>query len=307
MAIQVVTGAFSYTGGYIARRLLAQGDEVRSLSRGPAPSGHPLEGKVGVEKLQFIDEDALVRSIEGADTLYNTYWIRFPHEGSSFEAAVENSSRLFRAAERAGVRRIVHISVTHATDPLPYPYFRGKAAVERALAESPVPSAVVRPSLIFGGREEILINNIAWLLRRAPFFLLPGDGRYRLQPVAVQDVAEIAVSLGAGDERVTLDAVGPQVFTFRGFVRTIARAVGSHAAIVGAPVPLVLPLTRILGALVNDVLVTPSELGAMMDEVMLSTDPPTGATRFSEWLSDNRDWLGRSYAHELRRNWSSPA
>jgi len=303
--LQVVTGAFSYTGGYIARELLADGHDVRTLARAPAPRGHPLGGKVSVAPLQFADEEALAGSLRGAEVLFNTYWIRFPRRGSTFDEAVANSARLFRAAERAGVRRIVHVSVTHATDDLPYPYFRGKAEVERELARCSVPGAVVRPSLVFGGREEILINNLAWMLRRMPLFLVPGDGRYRLQPVAVQDVAKLAVRLGASDERVTIDAVGPEIFSFEESLRLIRAVVGSHALLVHAPVGVTLPVTRMLSRFLRDVLVTTEELGAMMDEVMVSADPATGEIRFSAWIRDQAAWLGRRYAHELSRNWDA--
>ncbi len=303
VSLDVVTGAFSYTGGYIARRSLAEGREVRTLTRRPPPPGHPLSGKISQATLQFSDEMALAKSLKGAEVLYNTYWIRFPRDGSTFEGAVENSRRLFRAAERAGLRRIVHVSVTHATDDLPYPYLRGKAEVEAVLMDSSVPGAVVRPSLIFGGREEILINNIAWLLRRMPLFAIAGDGRYQLQPVSVQDVAQLCVRLATTDERLIVDAGGPETYTFADFVTLIGEVVGSPARIVRLDPRIVLPIARVLGWLMRDVLVTRQELEEMMDEVMVSPDPPLGQVRFSAWVRDQAEWLGRRYAHELNRNW----
>jgi len=302
--LDVVTGAFSYTGSYIAERLLVQGREVRTLSRGPAPLGHPLADRVSVERLQFEDGEVLAESLKGAEVLYNTYWIRFPHAGSTFDQAVENNRCLFAAAEKAGIERIVHVSVTHATDDLPYPYFIGKAEVERMLATSPVPGAIVRPSLIFGGRQEILINNLTWLLRRLPLFIVPGDGRYRLQPVAVQDLARIAVELGKTRDRVTVDAVGPEIFTFDEFMRLLRDNAHAKSAIIHLPPALVMPIARVMGAVLRDVLATPGELGAMMDEVMVSADPPTGEISFRRWIGEQSEWLGHRYAHELNRNWS---
>ncbi len=198
----VVTGAFSYSGGVIARRLLDQGCEVVSLSRRAAPAGHPLAGAVAVEPLQFGDADALERALRGAEVLFNTYWIRFGRDGASFDGAVENSRVLFAAARRAGVGRIVHLSVTNASAGSPFAYFRGKAAVERVLAETTPEHAVIRPSLVFGGREEILVNNMAWLLRRLPVYAVPGDGAYRVQPVAVGDVADLALAAALAQRRV---------------------------------------------------------------------------------------------------------
>ena len=290
----VVTGAFSYTGRAIAARLIAEGREVRTLSRfGPRPG----DVAIPVAPLQFDDRAALRESLRGAETLYNTYWIRFPHGGMTFERAVANSRTLFRAAAEAGVRRIVHISVSSPSEGSPYPYFRGKAAVERDLAEVGVPYAVVRPTLVFG-RNDILVNNIAWILRRFPVFLVPGGGDYRVQPVAVEDVARIAV-----DAEGTVDAAGPETFTFLELVRELARAVASRARILRTGVGLALALTRVAGLPLRDIVLTRDELGGLMDSLLVSHDAPTGTAGFGEWLSENGETLGRSYVSELARNW----
>ena len=230
----VVTGVFSYTGGAIARQLLDRGDEVVSLSRRPAPAGHPLAGAVAREPLQFDDPELLVRSLEGADVLFNTYWIRFPREGADFASAVANSRALFEAAGRAGVRRIVHLSVTNAAADSPYAYFRGKAEVEAALAETTSEHAVIRPSLVFGGREEILVNNMAWLLRKLPVYAVPGDGSYRVQPVFVGDVAGLAIAAADGCRPIAAGCRRPGDLHLRRVPRR-PRAGAAHAVAAGAP------------------------------------------------------------------------
>jgi NADH dehydrogenase len=300
----VVTGVFSYTGGAIARQLLDRGDEVVSLSRRPAPPGHPLAGAVVREPLQFDDPELLSRSLRGADVLFNTYWIRFPRDGASFAQAVANSRSLFQAAARAGVRRIVHLSVTNAAADSPYAYFRGKAAVEAALAETTSDHAVIRPSLVFGGREEILINNIAWLLRKLPAYAVPGDGGYRVQPVFVSDVAGLAIAAAEGDGPSLQDAVGPEIYTFDEFLSTLARALHTRSRLVHLPPAVVAALGRAIGPLVRDVLITPEELGALTSELLISRLPATCHTSFAEWLPAAAPWLGRRYANELRRNWA---
>ena len=302
-----VTGAFSYSGGVIAGRLLDAGYEVVTLSRGPAPPGHRLAGQIAVEPLQFTDSEALVRGLEGSEVLVNTYWIRFGRDGATFAGAVENSRVLFESARRAGVRRIVHLSVTNPSPDSPLGYFRGKAAVEHVLAETMPEHAVIRPSLVFGGREEILVNNMAWLLRHLPLYAVPGDGRYRVQPVSVEDVADLALAAAGGAGASVCDAVGPEVYTFDAFLRLLNRTVSGRARLVHLPPPVVVSLGRVLGRLMGDVMITREELAALMSELLVSSDPPTGTRSFAAWLPGQAEWLGRRYANELRRNWRDSA
>src|SRR3989442_5900057 len=192
----VVTGAFSYTGKYIAQRLLALGQPVKTLTRRPPvdPDKH-----LSVAPLDFTDRDGLAGALRGASTLYNTYWVRFPRGRVTFEQAVANSERLIEAAVAAGARRIVHISVTNAEATSSLPYFKGKGLVEEAIKRSGLSYAIIRPTLIFG-QEDVLLNNIAWFLRRMPGFGIPADGSYRVQPVFVEDVADLAVFAGSQNE-----------------------------------------------------------------------------------------------------------
>jgi uncharacterized protein YbjT (DUF2867 family) len=278
---------------------------VRSLSRRPPPQGHPLADLVGVDALQFSDADRLARALDGADVLYATYWIRFPHAGVTFDDAVSNLRLLFAAAERAGVRKVVYISVSNPSPDSPFAYFRGKAAAEAALAETSLDWAVIRPTLIFGGREEVLISNISWLLRRLPLYALPGRGHYRVQPVAVEDVAELAVRAAAATGSVVMDAAGPEIYRFADLVRALRDALYAPARLASTPVAAIPYLASLVGVVVRDVVLTREELGALMAELLVSHDPPAGTRRFSEWLPAQTGWLGRRYANELRRNWSA--
>ena len=298
----VVTGAFSYTGQAIARLLVAEGGDVWSLSRRQESLPDlPLR----VEPLQFADESLLVQSLRGARTLYNTYWIRFPHGGVGFEEAVQNSRTLFRAAGRAGIRRVVHLSVTNASLGSPLPYFRGKAEVEEILAESGLPYAIVRPTLVFGP-EDILVNNIAWILRRFPIFLVPGDGRYLLQPVSVEDVARIAVHAAREPGNLTVDAAGPDTLSFEALVRLVAAATGSRARLVHTPPGLALALVTLAGRLLRDVVLTREELDGLRASLLVSRHEPSGADRLGDWVAQNAGSLGTAYVSELARNWREP-
>jgi NADH dehydrogenase len=296
----IVTGAFSYTGRAIAERLLAEGQAIRTLTRREARTD-PLARRIESAPLQFRDAAALTAALRGALVLYNTYWIRFERGESTFARAVENTRVLFHAAAVAGVQRIVHVSVTNAALDSPFPYFRGKAALERELKASGLSHAIVRPTLVFG-REDILVNNIAWILRRLPVFLVPGDGTYRVQPVSVADTAAICVAAATETRGQTLDAAGPDTFTFEELVRRIAAAVGSRARIVHSRPRLGLRLSRLVGALRRDVLLTSDELGGLTGSLLVSAEPPRGRDRFDEWLADEADRLGRRYVSELARN-----
>jgi uncharacterized protein YbjT (DUF2867 family) len=295
--VDIITGAFSYTGRWIADELLRRGREVVTLSRSATPRG----SSIAARPLQFADVEALTQSLEGAETVYNTYWIRFERGMSTFERAVRNTRALFAAAGRAGVQRLVHVSVTNAKPDSPLPYFRGKAQLEVALREAGLSYAIVRPTLVFGP-EDILVNNIAWSLRRFPLFLMPGAGEYRVQPVSVRDTAWIAVEAGLADENVEVDAAGPETLTFESLARLVRRAVGARARLVHVPPRLALAASRVVGWARRDVILTREELDGLMASLLTSPDPPLGAERFSDWVVSNADTLGRAYVSELARN-----
>ena len=168
----IVTGAFSYTGRYVAGRLLEEGVGLRTLNRN-LQRENPFGGAIPAYPLDFSDPDGLRRSMEGAGVLY-TYWIRFGRGRNTFEQAVENTRTLFEAAAGAGVGRIVHFSVVNASVDSRMPYFRGKGEVEEFLNNVGMPCAIIRPTLVFG-QGDLLLNNMAWALRRFPVF--PYSGR----------------------------------------------------------------------------------------------------------------------------------
>jgi uncharacterized protein YbjT (DUF2867 family) len=297
--LHAVTGAFGFTGRYIAQRLINASKRVRALIGRNRPN--PFGDRIEVARLQFDDFQALVDSLKGVDVLYNTYWVRFNYGETTFERAVQNSQMLIRAAEEAGVRRLVHISITNPSEDSPLPYFRGKALVERAIRNSSLSYGIIRPTVLFG-EGDILLNNIAYFLRRFPIFIVPGKGDYRLQPVYVDDVAALAVEAGERMDNFALDAVGPEVFTFAELVRLIRDAVGSKAKIVHAPPSLTMLCIRVLNYFVNDIVLTREELEGLMANLLVSDQPPTCPTRFSEWLRENAEQMGLHYASELKRH-----
>jgi NADH dehydrogenase len=295
----VVTGAFSYSGAAIASELRAAGRRVRTLTGHPGRA--PADTRIEVRPLDFADPAGLAASLRGARTLFNTYWVRFAHGQVSHETAVARSRVLFQAAAEAGVPRVVHVSITHPSADSPYPYFRGKAAVEQALRDLRLSHAVLRPAILFGGNG-VLINNIAWLLRRLPVFAVGGSGEYRIRPIHVHDLAQLAVQAGDETETEVIDAVGPERPTFAELVQFIKETVGSRSQVVRVPGSLIPPAARLLGLALRDTLLTAEEYQAMADGLADTDGPATGETSLNQWITDHKGTLGRSYANELDRH-----
>jgi nucleoside-diphosphate-sugar epimerase len=299
--LDVVTGAFSYSGRAIARALIDNGRTVRTIT------GHPERGlehpDIEVRPLDFDDQLGLVESLRGARTLFNTYWVRFARGQIDHELAVANSRTLFLAAKRAGVRRIVHVSITNPSIESTFPYFRGKALVERALAESEVSYAILRPAILFGG-DGVLINNIAWLLKHLPVFGVGGDGNYRIRGIHVDDLARLCIQMSEENYDSVTDAVGPERPTFNELVASIRDAVGARARIVHVPGASVPMLSALLGLVLRDILLTGEEYRAMASGLADTDGPSTGHTCLSRWISECGSSLGAQYANELSRHFS---
>ena len=294
-----VTGAFSYSGKYITRRLLEMGEEVITLT-GHSNRPDPFGGKVKAYPLDF-DEASMTHSLQGIDVLVNTYWVRFDKDENTQPRAVENTRKLVNAAKAAGVKRMVHISITNPSAESHLPYFWGKAANEKAVIESGMTYAILRPTVLVGD-EDILINNIAYLLRRFPFFALPGNGSYELQPVHVDDVAELAVEGVYRADCYIIDAVGPDIFTFKGMVQLIGEKISAKRPLISVPPRLALLAAQFLSLFVGDVLLTPEEVEGLMAGLLVSKDPPLGRTRLADWLEANRNRVGAKYASEIKRH-----
>jgi NADH dehydrogenase len=296
-----VTGGFSYSGKYITRRLLARGEDVVTLT-GHLHRPDPFDGRVPAHPLDFDRPDQLEDSLKNCQVLVNTYWIRFDRGRNTQMAAVEDTRRLLGAAAHAGVGRVVHLSITNPALESPLPYFRGKAENELAVMNSGMSYAILRPTVLFGA-EDILINNIAFLLRRFPFFLLAGAGEYRLQPIYVDDLAELVVRAVYSDSDALTDAVGPETFSFRELVTLIGETIGRPRPLLPVPPGLLLLAARLLSLLLGDVLLTRHEIDGLMAGLLVSTEPPLGRTRLSDWLQANRLTLGTKYASELKRHY----
>jgi NADH dehydrogenase len=297
--IHAVTGAFGYSGRYIADRLVNAGCEVITLTNSPGRA-NPFGDRVRAVPLSFDAPVKLAQSLAGVEVLYNTYWVRFNHATFTHEQAVKNTLVLFHAAKQAGVRKIVHVSITNPTEDSPLEYFAGKARLEHALMESGLAYSILRPTVLFG-REDILINNIAWALRRFPFFAVFGDGSYRLQPIYVEDLAALAVAEGQRAENKIVNAIGPETFTYRALVEAVGEAIGRKRRLVQVSPGLGYAASRVIGWLVRDTFITREEIAGLMASLLCVDAPPAGPTRLTDWMRANATMLGRTYASELAR------
>ncbi len=297
--IHVVTGAFGYSGKYIAQRLLEKGVEIRTLTNSLQRS-NPFGERVKAYPFHFDEPERLVDSLRGVTVLYNTYWVRFNHQLFTHGTAVENTLTLFEAAKTAGVERIVHVSITNPSEESPLEYFSGKAKLEKALIDSGISYAILRPAVLFG-KEDILINNIAWMLRKFPVFGVFGDGRYRLQPIYVDDLARLAVEQGENRENHIIDAIGPDTFTYRELVETIGRIIGRERLIFPIPPWLGYAVSRIISRFVDDELVTQEEIEGLMADLLYVDSLPVGETRLTDWARQYAGSLGGRYTSELAR------
>ena len=297
--IHAVTGAYGYSGKYIAQRLLYEGHPVITLTNSLSRY-NPFGDRIKALPFHFDQPDLLTEQLRGVAVLYNTYWVRFNHRLFKHADAVRNTLALFEAAKKAGVQRIVHVSITNPSEDSPLEYFRGKAVLEKALVASGVSCAILRPAVLFG-KEDILINNIAWALRRLPVFGVFGDGQYRLQPLYVDDLAGLAIEQGKKRENIVINAIGPESFTYRELVAKIGQLIGKERPVISVPPWFGYAVGWLLGSLVGDVVVTKEEIEGLMADLLHVDALPAGRTVLTDWIRSHADTLGRTYTSELAR------
>jgi NADH dehydrogenase len=298
----VVTGAFSFLGAAVAKELLRRGFAVETLTNRRPPAG---ASEIPATPLVF-EQDHLSGALRGADVLVNTYWIRLPRGGRSFATAVADSRTLFDAAKAAGVGRIAHVSVTNASLASPLGYYRGKAEVDAILRGCGVSHAIVRPTLVVGPND-VLTSNIAWFLRRFPFFPLPDGGAYRLQPVTLADAARIVADAAESSGDLDVDAAGPEVLSFAEYLRVLAAACGVRARLLRVPGWLALAGIGAVELFLRDTVLAPEELAGLEGELLVSRAAPRGTESVRGWLAARGDALGRAYVNDRRRHFGPGA
>jgi len=299
-----VTGAFGYSGRQIAKRLLERGCDVVTLT-GKPPQPELCGHRITTFPLAFDNPDQLARSLEGVQVLYNTYWVRFNHRNFTHADGVRNSGILFEAAKRAGVQRIVHVSIANPSEDSPFEYYRGKAVIENALRDTGIPHSILRPTVLFG-HGDILMNNIAWTLRRFPVVGYFGKGEYRIRPIHLDDFVNLAVEHGTHDGNEIVDAVGPEDYSYKDLLRIVAEAIGTKNVLVPVPVWLGYSVAKLVGRIQHVIFLTRQEIGALMANLLTSPAPAAGSISLRDYLREHRKPIGQTYANELRRRQPVP-
>jgi NADH dehydrogenase len=294
-----VTGAFGYSGKYITQKLLAKGYQVITITNS-VQRQNPFSDQLGVFPYNFDQPERLVQTLTGVSVLYITYWVRFNHKTFTHADALRNTKILFDSAVKAGVERIVYVSITNPSEDSMLEYFSGKGELEKYLQIIGVSYAILRPAVLFG-REDILINNIAWTLRKLPVFGVFGDGQYRLQPIYVDDLAEIAIAQGENREDIIIDCIGPETFTYRELAKTIGEIIGKKRPIVSVPPWLGYLAGSLIGKIHQDQFITREEIKGLMADLLYVDSPPAGKIRLTDWAKEHADTLGRHYSSELMR------
>jgi uncharacterized protein YbjT (DUF2867 family) len=290
-----ITGGFGYTGSYVVRRLLLEKEQVVTLTNSPRKPDSP---EIPAYPLKF--DRSLVNALEGVEVLHNTYWVRFNYGNFSHSQAIDNTMRLFEAAKQAGVRRIVHVSITNPDENSSLEYFRGKGLLEQALKQTGLSYAILRPAVLFGGKD-ILINNIAWMVRHLPVFGVFGDGSYRLQPIYVEDFAGLFVEQACGTGNTVINAIGPETFTYRRLVESMSEILKVKRPIISVSPGVGYLAGRIIGKWMGDVTITREEIAGLMSDLLYVDAPAAGTTKLTEWARLNPDTLGNRYNSELAR------
>ena len=285
------------------RRLLDSGQRVITLTNSPDRANPSAAGSRAVPVQLRPTRRAGASRSTASTVLYNTYWVRFNHPLFTHADAVRNTLALFEAARQAGVqprRPRQHHQPVGGLAAGVFP--RQGAARAGACVESGLSYAILRPTVLFG-KEDILINNIAWVLRHLPVFGVFGDGQYRLAADLRRRPGRTGASSRARAARTSIiNAIGPETFTYRELVRDdrpahrqargrscrCRRRVGYLAG-------------RLIGALVGDVMITREEIAGLMADLLYVDSPPAGTTRLTDWAHEHAGTLGRRYASELAR------
>jgi NADH dehydrogenase len=245
----LVTGASGLVGTHTCRELARRGWQVRALVRNRAKALRRLAiAGVEITSGDVRDRQALGNALGDVDAVVHLAAIAIERSGESYESVNRDATTtLLDAMHAGGVQRLIYMSQNGAASDSPYRFLRSKGVAEDRVRASDCAWTIFRPSVIFGPEDEF-VNVLARLVRLSPLiYPLPGGGKARFQPVAVDDVSRaIGAALdGADTERESYGLGGPEALTLRQMVRRVLVAMRRKRLLVGVPVPLIRPLVAV--------------------------------------------------------------
>src|SRR5215204_3728067 len=230
----LVAGGSGFIGGAIVRELARRGEPVTVMSHRPESVGDRFAGlNVAVRQGDARDAGSLKRAVQGMDTVIST--MQFPNypvenakKGFTFEEIdARGNDRLVAAAKEAGVSAYIYLSGAGASPDARQHWFRAKWRAEQAIAASGLRYTIFRPSWVYGPGDQSM-NRYVTFTRILPFVPVIGNGRQRMQPVFVEDVARcVADSLtNKAAAKEIFEIGGPDVMTMNDVVRTMLQVMG---------------------------------------------------------------------------------
>ena len=258
----LVTGATGFLGRRVVPELLARHHEVRCLVHTPGSERLLDQGGIDIHYGSITDRESLNHAMHGVQSVVNLVGIIRPRRGVSFDQMHRSgTANVVEAAKEAGAREIVQVSAMGATTDPKYPYLSTKRLGELAVAGSGLEYVILRPSVIFGRGDEFL-TPLAGLVRLGPVVPVIGDGRNRMQPVAVEDVAAcVASSVGNSLIRSkTINVGGPQRLSYDDLLEEVALAMGKRIRRVHVPALFALPVVAMMQSLLPRPPITTGQL-----------------------------------------------
>lgn len=262
-----IVGATGFVGSHLVPYLVQQGHTVIAVSR----DGRSLPAWTDAVVPRAVDvtdgDRGLDAAFAGADGVVHLAAIPRETGGRSFEAInVRGTERVVAAAERAGVGRLVHLSVLGVSDDPKLAYLHSKWRGEQAVRNSSLEWIVLRPSLMFGTGDGFF-NLVKITLRRwSPGVVaIPGSGDTRFQPLSVDDLA-IAVEQSLTDadrSRTMYELGGPDYWNYRQIVDEVMRVTGMRRLKLGIPIPLISALTAVTDRVLPSFPVSHDQIGSL--------------------------------------------
>lgn len=274
----LVTGGTGYVGTHVCRALIARGFLPRLLVR-PGSEGRipkDVRDRCRVSPGDATNREAVTCAAEGTSAIVHLVGIirEFPQRGITFEEAHVTATRnAVEAARRWKIDRLVHMSALGARPGGPTGYFDTKGRAEEIVRRSGLRWTIFRPSVIFGPGDRF-VNDLAGMIRSAPLVPVPGDGKYRLQPVFAGDVAKgfADAVLRPGAEGKTFEVGGPERFSYGELLEKIAAGIGRRLRTIHVPLSVLRPAVRILERLERFPLTT-DQLEMLLSESICDHEP----------------------------------